>query len=387
MYEGIIKANQDKIMIKSKLISTVVISVLAFSVGIAFAQTANTVNVTSTPVTTSPASGSSGTTLGTFTLTGNNGATYSVTSIPIMLAVAGGGQPTELSGCQLFNASNVGLNTGNNAMNALVNGTNTITLDQPLTVNGSGSTFTLRCNVSSSQVTGSTYQFTAGTPVFTTTSTTSGTGGALGATLTTVPSVNTGVQNAVLALITLDAGNSNQNVNVTSIPVTLSFSGAMANDYSNCSIRSASNLATALNNGSNSIATPVNGSTGFTLDTPLSVSPGSAQILALTCSISSAAAPGSTVTVSLAPASIAANASSGSISPTVLTGSDGVPASTSGTIEITAPNTTVTTPVTTTAPGAPNTGAGGDMALNIIVLAASLGVITLGAVLLKRRQA
>jgi hypothetical protein len=377
-------------MTKTKIASAVALVAFALSIGVSFAQTANNVTVSSTPVTTSPGPGSTGVTLGTFMLTGTNGATYSVTSVPITLATANGAQPTELSDCQLFNSNNAALNSGNNQMNALVNGNNTITLDQPLSVNGTATTLTLRCNVGSGAVSGGTYQFIAGTPVFTTTSTgTTGTSPMLGVSLTTVPSVNAGVQNAVLALLTLDASNSNQNVSVTSIPVMLSFSGADPSNYSNCSLRSASSLTTPLNTGNNAITATTNGTISFTLDTPLSIAEGSADILALTCSISPSTAAGSSIAVSLNPGSVMANsASSGTFTPVVSTNTNGTAVPTSGTVEITMPSTstTVTTPVTTTEPGAPNTGAGGNSTSNLIAIVASLLVALGGVAFILKRQ-
>ncbi len=373
-------------MTKTKIVSAAAFVALALSAGVALAQTANNVTVSSTPVTSSPGAGSTGVTLGAFTLTGLNGANYSISSLPVMLATANSAQPANLSNCQLFNANNAALNTGNNQVNTLVDGTNTFTFDQPLAVSSNAVTLSLRCNVSSAAVSGGTYQFTAGSPFFITTGT-SGVSPMLGVSLTTVPSIRTGIQNAVFALLTLDGSNSNQNVNVTSIPLTMAFSGAGPSDYSNCSIRSASSLSTSLNTGGNAIAIPVNGTMSFKLDNPLSIPAGAADILALTCSISPSTAAGSSVTVSINPASVlASGVSSGTFTPAASINSNGTAVPMSGTVEMTAP-TSVTVPVTTTTvPGAPNTGAGGNSTSNLIVIAASFLVTLGGAAFILKRQ-
>lgn len=362
---------------------------IALFAGIASAQTANTVNVTTSNPSSTPVAGTTAT-LATVRLSGTNGGTYLISSIPVMLTASNGAAASYLSNCQVMNGS-AALNTGGN-IPTIQSGSNTFTFDTPFTIPANTTeNLTIQCAISSASPANATYQLTASTPTISSVTGATTGGAALGVMLAPISSVPAGTQNAVLALITLDGSNSNQTVNISSIPISLAFTGASAGNYSNCALRNPTNLASALNTGVNAISTPANGNNSFLLDTPISLSAGSAEILALTCNVSASAASGSTIGVSLVPATVVASGiTTGSFNPTTDMTSSGTPAQTSGTILITAPAiaTTGTTGTggTTTTPGTPNTGAGGNAPLNILVLALSALAAAGGAVLLLKRQ-
>jgi len=354
-------------------------TVVTLSASLAFAQvvsapSSNQVDVTSTPSTNGITPGANGVVFGTINVSGVGGGTYSIASLPIVVSPGSGASTSALSGCQLFSSTGTALTTGSNMINSLSAGSNTFTLDTPIQVNSSTSTFTVKCNVASSAASGTNYQFVAGLPTF---------APGLGAMLTASPSVAAGTTMAPLALITLDGTRSGTTGNVTALPVTLTFNGASPGEFTNCNLRNVSNLGTALNTGTNSVSSFPNGaSQTITLDTPLSVQSGGIQVLALTCDVSSVTPVGSSVTVALNPASVSAtNAANGSVlTPAAGFASNGGTDPTIGTVEISAPGTT--TPV----PGAPNTGAGGEAPFNLVILGlTALAVLGAGKVFLSRR--
>lgn len=394
---------------KSRIIgaTAAAFAVLAFA-GLASAQTVNqtnTVNVSTTAPASTPAAGSTST-FATMTLSGTNNGTYTISSLPITLTAGNGAAASYLSSCQLLNSNNTALNTGAN-IPIMVNGTNAFVFDTPLTISpNTTTTLSLRCALSSSSPANATYQFTAGTPVITsttgTTASSTTTSGNLGVMLSPIASVRAGTQSAVLALLTLDASNSNQPVSVSSIPLSLtttSSTGVTGSNYlSNCALHTATSLSTSLNTGTNAVSTPANGSNSFMLDAPVSVPAGSADILALTCNVSSAVPVGSTITVSVTPATISTSGTSGMLTPIAETTSTGTVEPTSGTIMITAPTTSTTgttgggTTVTgstgtTGTPGTPNTGAGGDAPINFAILAISALVVGGSVLFVAKRRA
>jgi hypothetical protein len=86
----------------------------------------------------------------------------SVSSIPITVTAANGGALSNVSNCQLANASGTLLNTGANLATTTNAGSGTFTLDQPLALTGGQTTsLTVRCNVASSTPSGATFQFVA----------------------------------------------------------------------------------------------------------------------------------------------------------------------------------------------------------------------------------
>jgi hypothetical protein len=352
--------------------------------GIAAAQVvaapAGPVNVTTQPSSAVASPNSVGMHFATIELSGNGSGTYAIQAIPITVTAATGFSTGNLSNCQLVNNANgQTLTTGNDTVNAVVNGTNTFTFDTPLQITSATTTLNVTCNVASTVLSGATFQFIAGTPIL---------APALGVMLNTVQTVPTGTQNAILGIITLDGTGSGTNTNITSIPLTLTESGATPNDFTNCALRSATNFAGSLNTGTNAVGTPMNngGVTSFYLDTPFSVPAGSGQLMELTCNIASGTPIGSSVTVSINPANVlATNASNGSsITPTTSV-SNGYTEPVSGTIAITAAGTVSSVTTTTTTPGTPNTGAGGNAAMNIALLLLSGFVFFAASIFALRR--
>ncbi|HUO56423.1 MAG TPA: hypothetical protein VMU27_03250 [Candidatus Paceibacterota bacterium] len=391
---------------KLQTIGAAAVGVLAiFSVaGLAFAQTSNTVIVSTTNASSTPAAGTSAT-LGTITLSGTNGGTYTISSIPVSLSVANGGTASYLSNCQILN-NGTSLVSGAN-IPTMQAGTNTFTFNTPLTIPANTSeTLTLQCSVSASSPSGATYQVTAGNPVIssisgvsgtTATSTSSSTTASLSVMFSPISSVRAGLHNGVLGLIVLDASSSNQSIRVSSLPLSITFGGVTSTSYlSNCGLHSATNLATALNTGVNAVTAPISGTNVFVLDTPLMIPTGSAEILALTCDVSSGAPIGAKIDLSLTPPTINASGATGVlVTPTTEVSSNGTVEPTSGTVVIAAPNsgsgsgTTGSGSGTTSqsgVPGTPNTGAGGEAPLNFFLLALSALAATGGAGLLLKRK-
>lgn len=352
--------------------------------GVASAQTTtnamvNGVQVSSTPVTSTITPGATGATFGTFTLVGDqNGAT--VLSLPLTVTPGGGATVSNLSNCQVFNANGTALTTGGNIVNSVSAGSAVFTFDQPLTVSQAAGTTTLsvRCNVASNAPSTGTFQFMAGTPMF---------GSMLGVNLDVAPSVPAGSTDVALANISLDATHSGSPIRITSIPVTISAAGGGSTaNLTDCRVRNSANVdgwltanAPAIQNGT---------ATSFTLDVPLTVMGGFAQMLSVTCDVAPAAPVGSTFTVSIAPNTVAAsNASTGaSVTPvaTVGTGANGLPAATSGTIIVSAATGDVP-PVDNGTPGVPNTGAGG-LALQLLAVLMLSGVVATGGAMYLKSQ-
>jgi hypothetical protein len=348
---------------------------IAFVAGSAAAQTAGSVNVTSNPMTSSVSSGS-GVSIGTLTLSGVQGG-GAVTSLPITISASNGGQLGNLSNCQVYNANGTSLTTGTNVMNTVGTGVNTFILNAPLTVNASTgtTTLTIRCDVAAGAQSGSVFTISGGSAVL---------GPVFRVNLDTAPTVPAGAQNVTLANISV--GATGASYNLSSIP--LSISASSNNTTSNltgCAIRDASNLDTIVSTG-----TVVNNGSAstFNLSVPMLVTAGSANMYALTCSVQPATAVGSTFSISVNPGSVGAtNASTGAaVTPVGVPaggfGPNGLPASTSGTIIVTAVGSATTQPGDTgTIPGVPNTGMGIDLTLMVVALAgiiASAGALYLG---------
>ncbi len=370
-----------------RIISTVAIIGILGLAGIAAAQVVvaappGAVNVTTLSSSAVASANSVGMHFATIELSGNGSGTYAVAALPVTVTSAAGFSTGNLSNCQLVNNANgQTLTTGADVDNAVVNGTNTFTLDTPLQINSATTTLNVTCNVASTVLSGATFQFVAGTPILAPT---------LGVTLNTVQSVHSGTQNAILAIIVLDGTGSGTNTNVTSIPLTLTESGATQGDFTNCALHSATNFTTSLNTGNNAVGTLLSngGVTSFNLDTPFLVPAGSGELMELTCTVASGTPIGSSVSVSINPASVmATNASNGSTITPVTSVSNGYVEPISGTIGITAAGTAVSTTPVTTSPGAPNTGAGGNAAMNIALLALSGFVIFAASVFALRRNA
>lgn len=360
-----------------KIVQVFALSILLIAGGAA-AQTAGSVNVSSTPVTSAVSPGT-GVNLGTITLSSVQGG-GNVNALPITISASNGGLQSNLSNCQLYNNQNVSL-TSNGIVNT-VSGTNTFTFNSPLAVNSSTGTTTLslRCNVASNVASGSIFTVNAGAASI---------GPVLRVNLDTAPTVPAGSNDVALANISV--GATGASFNVTSIPLMISASsnGSVAN-LSDCKVRNTANPDSSLSN----VTVVANGTaTSFNLINPLFVPAGAAYMLALTCDVQPATAVGSTFSISITPGSVmATNASSGGSVTAVGvaaggTGPNGLPASTSGSVAVTAQGTTIPGDTDTgTIPGVPNTGIG--TGLGILAMISIAGLIALmGAFYLGRKHA
>jgi LPXTG-motif cell wall-anchored protein len=355
------------------------------AVGFASAQSTPTITVSNQGSATAPSANASGVTLGTFTLVSpqsGSAGDAQVTSIPLTLTTGSGGNASDLSACQVYGSN--GSTISSSGLSSL-SGTNTVTFTSPVQLYGGQSAqFTVRCNVANNISSGATYQFTAGTPTLSgSTSTPAPTGAALSLALGTTPVVRPGAQDTPMAVISLSASNSNSSIQVSALPISLSFGGgASASSVSDCRIRPLGSLGTALNNGGN-VPTTVAGTNTFTLDSALSVPAGGSTSVVLTCDVSASAPSGGTVLVSVTPSSVSARVSGSSttVTPTTATTSSGNAAPTAGSVLISA-----SAPVTggPTIPGVPNTGFGENT--NLMVILASAIAMILGAMLLRRRM-
>jgi fibronectin-binding autotransporter adhesin len=366
---------------KSRIASTT-IAALMMTAGVAAAQSVP-VTVSNQGSTVSPSANASAVTLGSFTLVSNQSSSANIASIPLTLTTGSGGNPSDLSSCQVYSSSGTALSAS--GLSSLSNGTQTVTFNSPFQLGGNQSaSFTVRCNVGSTIASGATYQFSAGTPTLSGSTSTNPTGAALSVALGTTPVVRPGAQDAPLAVITFSASNSNSSIQVASLPINLSFaSGASAGSVSDCRVRLLGNLGTALNSGNN-VPTVIAGSNVMTLDSPLTVSAGNSTSVVLTCDIASTASSGSTILVSVAPSSVAAtvSGSSTSVTPTTATTASGGVGPTSGSVLISTSAPVADGPLI---PGVPNTGFGGET--NLMVVAVSAIAMILGAILLRRRIA
>lgn len=216
----------------------------------------------------------------------------------------------------------------------------------------------------------------------TTSTTTVGTapsGTSLGVTLNATPRIAVGTPDALLALVTLQAGTGNA-VQMSTLPVDLSFSGdALASHLSDCRARNVTNVAAPLNS---SVPTVVSGANTIIFTGPLTIDAGRAVTLAVTCDIAASAPVGGAVTLALTPSSLPTTVagSSTTVTPVVGQGVNGGTGPTSGTVSISA---ATAPPVIPLVPGVPNTGAGDP--LNLILLVISAAFALGGVAFLARR--
>lgn len=322
------------------------------------------VTVTTNPVTSVVTPGS-GVNLGTIAVVGTpTGA--SISSIPITITPGGGAAVSNLSNCQVFNsATGASLNTGN-AVNVIGSGANAFALNAPLSIGSATTTLAVRCDVASNTTSGATFRIAAGAPGLTT---------ALNVNLDTAPSVPAGSQDVALANILLSGVNSGANVNVASIPLSISAGGgaAVAN-LTDCRVRDTQNLDGWLNANVPVIGA---GATTYTFATPFTVFAGSSRMLAFTCDIAAGTPVGGTFTIAVTPGSIAATNAATGASVTAAQFS-GTGSATSGTVIVSAAGTSPVPPPSTGGddtgtPGVPNTGVG-DAALFLLAIAGLLAL-------------
>lgn len=362
-----------------------IVQICALSVllvaGGAAAQTAGSVNVSSTPITSTVSQGN-GVNLGIITLSSVQGG-GNVNALPITLTGANGGVASNLSNCQVFNNQGTSLTTGSNVVNSIGAGGNIFTFNSPLAVNSTTGTITLnvRCDVASNTPSGAQFTLSTGAVAI---------GPVLRVNIDTAPSVPAGSQDVTLANISVGATGANFNISSIPLMISASSNGSVAN-LVDCKVRDSSNLDGSLTN----VTAITNGSvTSFNLAIPLLVPAGTANMLALTCDVQPATAVGSTFSISVTPGNLGAtNASTGAAVtaqgvPAGGFGPNGLPASTSGTIIVSAVGTAPVDPGTIpgTTPGVPNTGLGGNMQLLGVLMLAGL-IALMGAFYLRRTQA
>ncbi|MGH9021476.1 MAG: hypothetical protein ACRDV0_10795 [Acidimicrobiales bacterium] len=313
------------------------------SLALAQAAGSNYVSVNIAPSNFVYAPGTVGATLGTITLTGTQQGTIGVASLPVTFAGTNGASAANLSSCQFINANSTALNTGSNDPSVLSQGTNTMVFDTPLLItSGTPQTLTLRCNINSTAPSGASYSYSVGSPML---------APALTAILTEFPTVSPGEVNAPIAAITLNPSASGANLNLSSIPLTATYSGGLTtNDLSSCRL---TNPAGAILN-QNGTGLIVGGANTFSLNAPMPLAGGSAPIaLILSCTVSSAAPLGGSLSLALSPPGIVATNASTGVAITPGQGYDpttGAAGALSGTTYIGTASTGTVTP--------PNTGAG-----------------------------
>lgn len=204
---------------------------------------------------------------------------------------------------------------------------------------------------------------------------TSTSGAMLSVTVDFVKQVPAGLKGAILAMITLDATRSTAPVTLTSVPISVTTSGSGSSDgLSNCVLISTNGAS--LTTGVNSVPT-ITGTNTFSLDAPISIPASEGKLLALRCDVSANAAVGSVFNISFAAPLFQAN--SGGIPITVTQGpaTSGSVGTNSGSVTVTPQGSAPSTIGTPYTPGVPNTGAGGDVAITLSILAASLAVLLL----------
>ncbi len=349
-------------------VPAIALVVLLASASIVLAQ-ASTSLVTGTATTTSAVitPGASGTPVATVTLNSSVAGPTLITNLPVTVTTGNGALAGNLSGCQVFNANGTALNTGANTLNSVQAGSNTITLDAPLSVTGgTASTLTVRCNLAGATPANGTFQFSIGTPTLAPTLS------VVTPNLTVAGSVTPGAQDAIVANILLDASRSGTSVSFSSLPLTFSAGGGgSVTSLSDCRVRNPMTGNAALNSTANVVS---GGTNTVVLDSAVTVAAGSALMLNVTCDVSPIASTGNTFQVGITPGSLAAT-SVGSGNVVTPTGA------VSGTL------TSSGVPVLVLAasvPGVPDTGSTGQTA---ITLALSALAAVVGALYLRRRLA
>jgi hypothetical protein len=215
--------------------------------------------------------------------------------------------------------------------------------------------------------------------------------------LDTAPTVPAGSNDVALANISLGAGLTSA-ARISAIPLAITpGNGASLANLTGCYIRNAITGGTALSNQ----FTLTNGSaTVFTLGAPLTLAANGATMLSLACNVQPATPVGSSFTISIDPKTVVATDLSGnpiSVAAATGTGPNGLPASTSGVVTVTAfvgstgGTTTGTgtgsTGSTSGTPGVPNTGAGGTASSIMFVLALAALAALMGAAYLRYERA
>jgi hypothetical protein len=177
---------------------------------------------------------------------------------------------------------------------------------------------------------------------------------------------------ATIARLLLDTTGSTEAVRIASLPFNLVLgSGAQASSLMNCRVFNESNPNVALNTPASATTTMVSGINNITFDAPMVLAANTLTTVALRCDIGSDLVAGGTYTVNMNTANVVATgATTGLPALVTIRGSVVVPP--------------VTNPPVT--PGMPATGAGGEAAQMIAMLAASLLIAGLGVSSLNTRK-
>ncbi len=363
-----LEKNNMSILQRFVSVPAVTLAILLGGASIAAAQSAPIVSGTANTIGVVIVPGANGATVANLGLSSNAAGPVFITSLPVTITPGNGAVLGNLSGCQVFNANGAALNSGVNIVNT-VQGTNVVTLDAPLLVTGGTPTnLTVRCNVSGATPSGGTFQFSVGTPSF---------APALSVVtpnLTLADVIVPGQQDAVVANVLLDATRSGTPIVVTTIPLMITSSdGGSTADLTDCRVRNTANGNAVLNTNSSGLVTT--GSNVITLNSPFTVSAGSAALLSVTCDISPTAVNGATYLVGVTPTILAATNGSGvSVVPT---------GAVAGNVTSSGVPVTVFTGATT--PSVPNTGAGDPPPALTLVLSGL--ALALGAFYLRRKLA
>ncbi len=185
-----------------------------------------------------------------------------------------------------------------------------------------------------------------------------------------------------IATIELNGLHSSSAARVASVPVN---AVGVAANFTNCRVTTTADLNTSLTSGTHTVQSLGTLNT-FVFDTPVVIPAGVVKTFAVRCDVSSLATVGSTLMLSVTPASVSATDDSGNpITPVVALDPYGAPRSMNGTLSIRAIGTPGA-PNTGSTPGAPNTGAGGDAAANIAIILASALVALIGSDYLRRSR-
>jgi hypothetical protein len=169
--------------------------------------------------------------------------------------------------------------------------------------------------------------------------------------------------NAVIARLLLDTTGSNQAVNISSLPFNImTANGASAGSLQNCRVFNESNTSVALNSVA-STTTAVEGLNNIAFLSPLVLQPNTLTTVSLQCDVNGSLVAGGTYTVNMNTANVVATgATTGTPAVVTVRGSVVIPP-------------VVTVPII---PGLPTTGASGQAAQNVAMLAASLLIASLG---------
>lgn len=175
---------------------------------------------------------------------------------------------------------------------------------------------------------------------------------------------------AVIARLLLDTTGSTEAVSISSLPFNIvTANGALASSLQNCRVFNESNLSSSLS--ASSTATLFSGINNIAFNSPLILQPNTLTTLSLRCDVNGTLVAGGTYTVNMNTANVVATGASTGLPATVtVRGSVVIPP-------------VVVPPVI---PGLPTTGASGQAAQNIAMLAASLLIASLGFSYLKIKK-